>query len=201
MPAEFPYMNSVKNVPAILSRIQEAGAPPKFTVEFLKSSLGFSSSNDRGILAILKKLGFLAEDGTPTDRYHEYRHGQQGRAALASGLRDGWSALFLADQKANERTATQLTELFKSVTGKSESVAKKMATTFKAFADAADWSKQPVVAATPSDSGKPQEPEQSPVHGEVSGFALHHDIHVHLPATSDVAVYRAIFRALREEMT
>lgn len=208
MAAEFPYMNAVKNVGPILTRIQEAGAPPKFTHEFLRTSLGFSSSNDRGIITVLKNLGFLAADGTPTDRYHQFRAGGQGRRALAEGLRDGWSELFLADQHAHEKSAGQLTELFKTVTGKSESVSKKMATTFKTLADAADWSHPP---SSPKPSPEEITPEESTTikartppapNGAVptKGVSLHHDVHVHLPATSDVAVYRAIFRALREEL-
>jgi hypothetical protein len=33
-----------------------------------------------------------------------------------------------------------------------------------------------------------------------AAFRLHHDIHIHLPPTSDVAVYRAIFQAMKSEL-
>lgn len=191
-----------------LTRIQEAGAPPRFTHEFLKASLGFTSSNDRGIIAVLKHLGFLSADGTPQERYNEFRGGGQGKRALTEGLREGWSELFLADQHAHEKSSSQLTELFKSVTGKSQSVAQKMAATFKALADSADWSHTKPSGATTeevsddtilqqpiAEKGAPKEAPPS-----TAGISLHHDVHVHLPATSDVAVYRAIFRALREEL-
>jgi hypothetical protein len=143
MAAAPPYMASVKNLPSIFARIQEAGAPPRFTYEFLKSALGFASSQDRGVIAVLKQLGFLASDGTPTQRYNDFRSGPGGGRALADGLREGWSDVFLADQRAHEKTTGQLKELFKSVTGKSEAVAEKMASTFKALADKANWSISP----------------------------------------------------------
>jgi hypothetical protein len=59
MPVELPYMMTVGNIGAILDRIQEAGTPPKFTHEFLKNSLGFRGSGDRGIVKVLRQLGFL----------------------------------------------------------------------------------------------------------------------------------------------
>jgi hypothetical protein len=73
MDKTFPYMASAKNLPAILAKIKSAGAPPKFTYEFLKSNLGFASSSDRTVIGVLKALGFLSGDGTPTGRYNEFR--------------------------------------------------------------------------------------------------------------------------------
>ncbi|RBY89147.1 hypothetical protein DQ244_15435 [Blastococcus sp. TBT05-19] len=124
------------------------------------------------------------------------------------GLRDGWADLFLVDQAANERSHSQLTELFKSASGKGEAAAKKMATTFKVLADMADWT---TAAGVPSDAATQEPKEQSvppvtPSEDAVdrvvaaAGLSLHHDVHIHLPSTSDVSVYTAIFRALKAEL-
>lgn len=195
MPAEYPYLASIKNLPAMLEKIKTAGAPPKFTYEFLKTNLGFASSSDRNIIAILKKLGFLTADGTPTARYNEFRDTTRSGRAVAAGLREGWSDIFLSDQTANARSSGELTGIFKSVTGKHEAVAQKMAATFRALATAADWSAK---GETPS-SEEALPTADHDEHGTAS-LNLHHDIHIHLPASSDVAVYTAIFRALREEL-
>lgn len=201
MPADFAYMTSAKNLKPIMERIQGAGTPPKFTHDFLKS-LGFTSSTDRPIITVLKNLGFLTADGVPTERYNAYRDTSRSGQALAEGLRDGWSAVFLADQKAHERSTTQLTELFKSVSGKGEAVARKMATTFKALSDMGDWTVVPAhTTATAAPLPPEPEVEESPSEPhQRTRVALHHDVHVHLPATSDVSVYTAIFRALRAEL-
>lgn len=125
---------------------------------------------------------------------------------MAEGLREGWAPIFLADQAAHERSASELTDVFKTVTGQSEAVAKKMATTFKAFAAHADWSAPPDVADESNDAqsierGVARDHAPTPQLALApSGVNLHHDIHLHLPPSSDVAVYRAIFRALREEL-
>ena len=47
------------------SKIRDAQAPPKFTNQLLKD-MGFESSNHRPFIPILKSLGFLSPDGTPT---------------------------------------------------------------------------------------------------------------------------------------
>ncbi len=44
MAKDMPYMTSIKNLSSILDKIKIAQTPPKFTHEFLKSSLGFSMS-------------------------------------------------------------------------------------------------------------------------------------------------------------
>lgn len=213
MAAEIPYMPSVVNVAAILDKIRSAGTPPKFTHDFLKSTLGFGASNDRTMVKILRTLGFLSTDGTPTQRYNEYRGDQPGRV-LAVGLREGWPDLFLADEKVYERTNSQIQSIAKSLTGAGDSAAQKMAATFKALSDKADWSE----AVSPKDAppeekandeqsdgnGNVNDAERRPRSGGSGGgfglFQLHHDIHIHLPPTTEVSVYRAIFQAIKAEL-
>jgi hypothetical protein len=194
--ADFAYMASTKNLKAILEKIRGAGTPPKFTHDFLRTNLGFTSSTDRSVVGVLKGLGFLSADAVPTPRYNEFRDANRSGTVLAQGLREGWADLFLSDQRAYERSTTELKELFKNASGKGESAAEKMATTFKILADAASW------ATGDSEAEAPAEEELSSL-GDSSTrhpVQLHHDVHVHLPPTSDVSVYTAIFRALRQEL-
>jgi len=202
-----PYMMGVKNINAIFTRIKEAGTPPKFTHEFLKSSLGFPSSSDRNVVSVLKSLGFLTSDGTPTDQYNAFR-GADSKRVMAAGLREGWSEIFMADQQVYSKPYEQMKEIFKSVTGKGEAVAEKMASTFKSLCTLADFSETPnqlPLAAPPVDPEPEQEDDTSskpkPKTPIISGLNLHHDIHLHLPSTSDVAVYKAIFRAVKDELS
>jgi len=199
MATDMAYMMQMGNIPPILDRIQEAGTPPKFTHEFLKNSLGFRGSGDRGVVKVLKQLGFLSADSVPTSRYNDFRSKTSAGRALAAGLREGWSDIFLADQKAYEKTASELAQIFKGVTGAGDASAKKMAQTFKAFAGQADWTElapEPGTAIEGNDDGVVAEEAAGeamgtiplPAHGGLP-ISLHHDIHVHLPATSDVSVY------------
>jgi hypothetical protein len=199
MDKSFPYVASVKNLPEILAKIKSAGAPPRFTYEFLKSNLGFGSSTDRPLIGVLKGLGFLTADGTPTSRYNEFRSEGAASRAMAAGLRDGWAEIFLSDQRAYERSSTQLQGIFKAVTGAGDAVAKKMATTFKSLAGTAEWTGE----VSQDSTGEPDfesSSEERPRGASAKVFSLRHDVHIHLPPTSDVAVYTAIFRALRDEL-
>lgn len=205
MAADLPYMATIKNLGDILDRVKSAGTPPKFTHSFLTDTLGFKGSGDRGAIKILKQLGMLNADGVPTSRYNEFRQAGSSGRVLAQGLREGWADVFLANQDAHQMSASQLTDIMKNVTGKGEAVARKMATTFKALSDHADWNAAEVVQTVqPSDvageglSDLPAPGTQAGV--RTGGLRLHSDVHIHLPITSDVSVYTAIFRALREEL-
>jgi len=206
MAADVPYMVTVKNLGPIFDRVKAAGTPPKFTYSFLTDTLGFKGSGDRGVIKILKQLGMLNPDGVPTSRYNEFRQEGSSGKVLAQGLREGWAEVFLANQDAHKLSATQLTEIMKNVTGKGEAVAKKLATTFKALAERADWSAVDMVS--PSELIEAVDEgigEFAPIGADAgavrsAGLVLHSDVHIHLPTTSDVSVYTAIFRALREEL-
>lgn len=208
MPADLPYMPSVTNVGPILDRVISAATPPRFTHEFLKSNLGFGSSNDRAFIKVLKQLGFIGPDGIPTPRYNEYR-GPQGKRAIAAGLREGWAPLFLSDESIHSKGGQELLGVVKNTTGAGDAVAKKIASTFKSLSDRADWSSPTTPAAPVVESTQvPDEPAVDvpvPVPAQVpasvaGSLRLHHDIHLHLPPTSDVGVYRAIFQAMKSEL-
>jgi hypothetical protein len=191
-------MQSTKNLGAILDKMASAGTPPKFTHEFLRSNLGFTSSGDRSVVRVLRALGFLTPDAVPTPRYNDFRDAGRRGAALAAGPREGWADVFLSDQGAHSRSPSELKELFKNITGKGESAAEKMASTFKILAERASWTDEPLRAP---EAEMPVEREHEfAATTDGAALRLHHDIHIHLPPTSDVAVYTAIFRALRQEL-
>jgi Family of unknown function (DUF5343)/Transposase DDE domain len=73
------YVQVYGQLPEIFARISEAQAPTKFSVQYLKD-LGFSSSNCRAVIPLLKALGFLTPDGAPTNRYLEYRNSARSLA-------------------------------------------------------------------------------------------------------------------------
>lgn len=199
------YMTSVKHVKEIFAKIKSAGTPPKFTVEFLKSSLGFSSSSDRAIVPVLKHIKLLSDDGTPTDRYNQFR-GPNGDTVLAQAIREAYADVFLANENANSMSDKELKDLFSSLTGKGDSVAQKMSTTFKTLCGLADFNGTAAAIDTDTDNGQETAasddttPEPLPKLQHGTTLTLRHDIHVHLPATSDVSVYKAIFRAINEEL-
>ena len=80
------YINNVGNLGKFLDAIRTAGVPERVTFEFLKT-LGFKSSNDRPIIGVLKGIGFLDQNGAPTDSYRAFRDPHQGPKVLARAVR------------------------------------------------------------------------------------------------------------------
>lgn len=203
------YMHRVKNLREVFGAIREAGVPERFTHQFLKQ-LGFTSSGDRSVIAVMKSLRFLDDSGVPTDRYKRYRDPSIGGAVMAEALRDAYSDLFKIKETAWTMNSSALKGAFKRISGKGDAVAEKMAATFKALSGLADWSASgaasaaetgpsEVLPSAPAASGQGDAAAPPDVSNAGPSFipALHHDVHVHLPAVTDVQVYDAIFRSLR----
>lgn len=211
MNSDIPYMASVTNLHRILDSIQRAGAPEVFSLEFLKD-LGFSSSNDRGAPKLLKYLGFLEDSGKPLQSYRDFMDHTRSKQILASRMRIAFDDLFTADKQANAKTAEQLKGWFKSKTGAGDAVAKKIASTFKSLASYADFSapqeqiaKQEEIIPAPVDIAKSQEHAADDGNRKLTQLrnpqiGLVNRFEIHLPDTNNIDTYRAIFKALREEL-
>jgi uncharacterized protein DUF5343 len=212
METEVPYMPSVANLSKILDAIQRAGAPDAFGLDFLKD-LGFTSSNDRPVIKLLKFLGLLDTGGKPTTAYKEFMDQSRAKTVLATRLKKAYDDLFLSDQEAQTRTVERLKGWFKTKTGVGDAVATKMATTFRSLASYADFSHSELdeqeISRTP-DEGVNDELKQQ---GETAkplistrnqdfpaGLGFAYRIEVHLPDTTNLETYRSIFRAIREEL-
>jgi hypothetical protein len=204
------YLTSTKNTKKIFASIQKAAVPTQgFTYEFLKA-LGYASSSDRPIIPVLKAIKFLDESGKPTVLYRDYKDPAVARHALAKGIREGYADLFAIDTEAHTRTQAELAGMFGRLSDKGDSVTNKMGMTFHALASLADFSgaEEPLPVDEPEEqapeadqaNGQQQPPVDGGVHNGGGTITLRHDIHVHLPLSTEVAVYDAIFKSLRENL-
>jgi hypothetical protein len=197
-------MPSVTNLHKILDAIQKAGVPDVFNLDFLKD-LGFTSSNDRPVIKVLKYLGMLDSSGRPQKAYREFVDHTKAKAVLAGRIRVAFDDLYLSDKNAHNKSAEQLKGWFKTKTGVSDSVAKKMATQFKSLASYADFEtatpvspEKPTTSPEVKQDDKPLPPR--PPAPDLQGLGLVYRLEIHLPDTQNVETFRAIFRALREEL-
>ena len=215
MEVEVPYMPSVTNLHRIFDAIQNAGAPDAFGLDFLKD-LGFTSSNDRPVIKLLKFLGFLDSSGKPLQSYKEFMDQHKARTILAQRLHKAYDDLFRSDKDAQSRSVDRLKGWFKTKTGVGDAVAKKMATTFKSLASYADFSSM-LSAPDADEVAAPEEVgmesgdvrtvqlpgpafERSRELTNGFGIGFSYRIEIHLPDTTNVETYRSIFRAIREEL-
>lgn len=205
------YMVSTKNVGQILGKMVDGVAPPKFSVDHLKA-IGNTSSNDRAIIPLLKDLGFLSPDGTPTKRYHAYRDKSRSKAVMAEALRDAYTDVFQIREIPTKADRAAIEGLFKSKHNSTDRVAKEQASTFLALLEHADLTATPVTLGEQlgtvegddvSDNGNggntDRENESLQRRGKLS-TELHYTIQVHLPATKDLEVYNAIFKSLKDNL-
>lgn len=201
------YLSSTKNLGPLLERIVDGVAPDKFTVEYLQS-MGFTSSNDRAFIPLLKELGFLSPDSTPTARYLTYRDRSRSKTVMAAALREAYGDVFHIREypTTNDRSAVE--GLFRSKLNSTDRVAKLQTMTFYALLDHADLQATDpgpaanvdlVTPARDADEAMPQDVEV-PHKAATLTTQLHYTIQVHLPATKDIEVFNAIFRSLRENL-
>jgi hypothetical protein len=186
----------------VFNRIAEGQAPDKFTTQHLKD-LGFSSSNFRAVIPLLKQLGFLSPDGTPTNRYHEYRNTARSRRVMGEAIREAYGDLLTIKANPIDADRPLIEGKFKSTHNTSPNTAKLMASTFYSLLELADLSHPSPIEVKPQEPKPPSEPIPIKVpeaQTERRRPTLHYNIQIHLPATKDVEVFNAIFKALKEHL-
>lgn len=204
--AKLPYVTAYGNITKALEKIQQASTPPRFTHDFLATKLGLSGGSARPVVPFLKRIGFIGTDGTPTDLYKQFRGTDPQRgAAAAQGLRRGYAPLYVINEYAHEITdEAKLRALIVQATGeeKDSQVVKLIAKSFKAldaFADH-DASKEDIDGTENGGDDEEDAGDDSGASGSIGGLGLNYTINLQLPATSDIAVFNAIFKSLREHL-
>lgn len=201
------YLSSVKNVEAIFDSMLAAKAPEKFTTRFLEE-LGFKSSGDRLFISVLKALGFLDNNGVPLQRYFDFMDQSQAKRVVAQGITEAYEDLFNLRKDAQNLTNEEIKNKLKTLTQgqKGERVIEQMASTFKTLCSYADWTQD----AVPTEIAIPSTTHDSQIsssfvdstlqRGNKSNMNLHYNIQIHLPETTNMAVYDAIFQSLKKHL-
>lgn len=200
-----PYVTGYGNIKKVLEKIKTASTPPRFTQDFLATKLDMSGGSSRPVIPFLKRTGFLGSDGVPTDLYKRFRNNAQSGVAAAQALRVGYKSLFEINEYVHEAKDTELRGLIVQVTGaeKDSQQVRVIMGSFKALKAFADFSTSAAdeVEDTP-DTPPPDESDVLDNDADVlpRQVNLGYTINLHLPATSEVAVFNAIFKSLREHL-
>src|SRR6187551_1974048 len=133
------YVLANGRIPDVFAKIRDGQAPEYVTNQLLKD-WGFSSSNDRAFIPLLKSLGFLTPTGQPTQRYHDYRDHSRSKAIMGEALKEAYQDIFLIKAKPTKADLGAITGKFKSFHNASDDVAQRMSKTFFALLDLADIS-------------------------------------------------------------
>ena len=201
------YLTSTKNLESIINSVINAKAPDRFTNKFLED-LGYKSSNDRLVVGMFKALGLLDDNGQPLQRYYEFLDQTQTGKILAIGIEEAYGDLFNLRKDAQNMSNDEVKNKLKTLTQgqKSDKIIGLMAMTFRAFCDLADWSEATEIQGS---SGNTAVQNQR---NDFAGFEkreskvpktdmdLHYNIQIHLPETTNMAVYDAIFQSLKKHL-
>jgi len=198
-----PYMNAYGLIPKILSKLREAPRPEKFTQDFLGTKLGFSGGSAKAFIPFAKRLGLIGGDGSPTELYTKFRSTDQAVSgfAMAQAIRTGYKDLYDRNEYAHDLTPEKLQGLIVEVTGleKGSSIVRSIQNSFLALKEHADFG-----AGTPAEAestkGAAVEATKPTAPGVPESVHLAYTIYLNLPETTNVAVFNAIFKSLKEHL-
>lgn len=201
MADSYPYMISNGKIESILAKVRSAAKPAKFTNELFKQ-MGFSSSNDRAVIPLLKKLGFLLEDGTPTEYYDRLKDDIDWQFVLGERIQELYKDLYNINTEIHTASDDEIKGAISRITGKDNTAVARYLATFKSLVALAKFGSSPRLKERPAEKEKaPEKESHKPAQAQPGlGFEFCHNIQIHLPATTDVAVYNAIFKSIRDNL-
>lgn len=210
MAAALPYIAAPGNIEKALRGIKAAATPESVSQDFVKTILGIKGGSGNQVTAYLKKIGFATADGKPTDTYKKFRNSATEGWAAAQALRTGYAPLYVRNEYMHRLPDEDLRGLVVEETGAEQDsrVVPYVIGCIKQLKKFAKWDaplvddkpeKDPtdVVPVAPSQQQIPTSP---PTPEQRLGLNLGYTINLNLPATSDPAVFNAIFRALKEHL-
>jgi hypothetical protein len=206
MSHNLPYVLIAGTLTKVLEKIKTAAVPERFTQDFLATKLGFKGGPAKTIIPFLKKIGFLATDGAPTDLYKRFRNPAQSGAAMASAMQHGYKTLYEMNEYVHDATDKDLKGLVVQATGAEEGsrVVKAVVQCFRALKSFSkfDVESPDDVEDEEVDAQLPKAPERPDGALKATGVGLNlsYTINLNLPATTDIAVFDAIFKSLKSHL-
>lgn len=202
--AALPYVTSPGNIERALQAIKSAATPERITQDFVKTILKIPGGSGDQMTSLLKKLGFANPDGSPSDIYKKFRNPSTSGHAVADALKMGYGPLYQRNEYMHELSDDKLKGLIIEETGQgddSNTVALTLSS-IKALKKFANFSGK----KEHHDLEKPQiqqhvpPPSQSIKSEQGVGLNLSYTINLNLPATSDISVFNAIFKSLKDNL-
>ncbi len=212
--ANLPYLAAPTNIPKAFEKIKQVPTPPRITQDFVKTKLQVPSSSGNQMTAFLKRLGFANADGTPSELYIKFRNKKTAGRAVEQAIRTAYAPLYDHNEYMHDLSEDDLRGLIVQITGAAEDARSvdlilRCIMLLKGYAifDGAEETE-------PEGEGKqeaqqqtiPNSPVTPPVvqeqHGRHKklGMNLSYTINLNLPPSTDIAVFNAIFKSLKENL-
>lgn len=203
-----PYVNAYKLISELLNKIKTASVPPKFTYDFLRDVLGLKSSSYRAMIPLLKRLNFLDGSSVPTERYKSYRDITKSKQIMAEAVRESYDTLYRTAEYAHKLEKKDITTKLKTVlgVGDDDTNVPNVVGTFMELVKNSDFDSKSTKAYKEESADEADKMKIDPENKHIKGLGLakqlgiSYTINLNLPATTEIEVYNAIFKALRENI-
>ncbi len=214
MAENLPYNTSVGVLEKVLEKIKSAAAPERVIQNFLGTKLGLKGGSANASIPFLKKMGFVGNDGSPTELYSEFRNPKKSRIAVGKAFKELYVRLFEMNEYIHDATDDEVLGLIVQCTGgeRDSRVTQQTLSTFNMLRKIADFDSQEVVEEVEQpevSNGYAQQPQNIPLPQIAPPTAqspngksinLAYTINLNLPATKDIEVFNAIFKSLKEHL-
>ncbi|HWD93750.1 MAG TPA: DUF5343 domain-containing protein [Verrucomicrobiae bacterium] len=205
--ATLPYVTAPGNIEKALIAIKSAATPERVTQDFVKTILKIPGGSGDQITAFLRKTGFVNQDGTPSETYKRFRNVATSGSAIADALKVAYSPLYRRNEFMHALSKEELKGIVIEETGaaKDSSVPENVVAAIEALKKFANFN-SPSLSKEQENSTtavipRSQEPKPDLLHrSKRVGMNLSYTINLNLPATSDIAVFNAIFKSLKENL-
>ena len=196
-----PYTPAPGVFKKTLDGIITAGQPDRFTSNFMDTVLGVSGGSSRYVPPLLKKMGFLTSDGTPTDLYTSFRTEGSRSTAAFTGLKNAFAELFQRNEFIHKANDAEVRDNIVAITGltKNDTYVNYILSTFKALrefitSDPATKSKgEPAIPTH-------ERPSPDPLGAGLARIGLVNNINIMLSESTNINVYNLIFQSLRANL-
>lgn len=214
MAENLPYSTSVSTLIKMLEKIKSASVPERFTQDFVSSKLTMKGGTAAACIPFLKKMGFVASDGSPTELYKEFRNPHKSRIAVGKAFKKLYQKLYEMNEYVHDAPDQEILGMIVQCTGgeKDSTVTKSTLSTLNALRKISDFDTESNDEVEDSVSGAGKNissdsvlpiPSQIQVplqHHASKGINLAYTINLNLPATKDIEVFNAIFKSLKEHI-
>lgn len=216
MAENLPYSTSVGTLEKVLDKIKSASTPERFTQDFVSTKLAMKGGTARAQIPLLKKMKLVAEDGSPTELYREYRNPNKSRFALGKAFKILYSRLYEMNEYVHDASEQEVLGLIVEATGSPHDSASTKCTLstfnmlrkkadFETYEDSGLMEDDPIPHDTERGQGEDQttmriSSKETPTHNSTTGINLSYTINLNLPATKDIEVFNAIFKSLKQHL-
>lgn len=208
MATNLPYLATPGSITTALTKIRAAATPERVTTDFIATKLMMKGGAGAAIPPFLKKINFVASDGTPTELYKIFRNPSTGGRAVAEAIKFGYHSLLEANEYFYELSDKELLALILQITGldANNKVAKHILSTFNNLKAFASFGEELTTSKDDEENSELEKLKETTNKNHIGKgnnpdiINLAYTINLNLPATSDQAVFNAIFKSLKEHL-